>query len=137
MLAIQRRERRPVALHWADVSWKVQFLWLALLLFAQLGDVWTTAFGITHGTVEGNLLVAATLDKGGITLFSILKVLVAIAMGLAVVLVRRFARYYPGRRAVFMQQMALRGTQLGAVALLLVSLNNLAVTGLLPVFPAS
>jgi hypothetical protein len=137
MLAIDRRKRQLSVPRVADVPWKTQIVWLCLLVCAQFSDVWTTAFGLTHGTVEGNWLVAAALDHGGMTLFWVLKLTVAAAMTLAVIIVRRFAHLYPGRRAYFMQQLALRGTQLGAVSLFLVTVNNLVVTGLIPIWPAS
>lgn len=137
MLAIDRTKRRSSTRRLTDVSLKTQVAWLVVLIAAQFSDVWTTAFGLTHGTVEGNAVVAAALNHGGIMLFWVLKLMVAIAMTIAVLLVRRFAQLYPGRRAQFMQQMALRGTQLGAVALVLVTLNNLVVTGLLPIAPIS
>ena len=137
MLAIERPRRVASAARERAVPMKTQLVWLSLLVVAQFSDVWTTAFGLNHGTVEGNWIVAVALDHGGITLFWVLKLTVALAMTLAVLLVRRFAQFYPGRRAAFMQGMALRGTQIGAVALFAVTVNNLVVTGLVPLWPVS
>jgi hypothetical protein len=113
------------------VSWRIQLLWLGLLLLGQFGDASTTAFGVTHGRTETNWLMAAALTKGGLPLFGLVKVLVAALMAVAVVLVHRFARVYIGNSAIWLQQLALRGTQLGALTLMLASVNNLAITGLL------
>src|SRR5438270_5373135 len=129
MLAIDRQKQLRSAARASDVSMRTQLVWLILLVLAQFSDVWTTAFGLNHGTVEGNWVVAAALSHGGIGLFWVLKLGVAAAMTVAVLLVRRFAQFYPARRAAFMQHVALRGTQLGAVALFAVTFNNLVVSG--------
>jgi hypothetical protein len=101
--------------------------WFVLLFLAQMADVATTAMGLTRGAVEGNWIAASLLDRGGLTLFWGTKLLIALLMGATVLMVMRYARLYPGRRALVLNRVLWVGLQLGVFVLTLAALNNLAV----------
>jgi hypothetical protein len=105
-------------------------IWVLLLALAQVADVGTTAVGMSHGAMEGNVLAASVLDQGGLALFWGMKLMIAACMGLAVILVHRYASIYPGRRALVLNRVLWIGLQLGVFTLTVAAVNNLAVSAI-------
>jgi hypothetical protein len=123
MTAALSTTRRSVALE------RRQLVWLLLLYLAQFDDVLTTSFGLRHGTVEGNVLLAGLIMGGGsgIVQFWVLKLLVTTAMCLTIILVTKFAEARPGRHGELLRTVAWRGNQVAVFALTVVAINNLVV----------
>jgi uncharacterized protein DUF5658 len=106
-------------------------LWMLMLSLGQLADLLTTQAAMARGAVEANSVAASLLSTGGLGLLWVVKGSLVLAMGIAVLLVRR---YWLGteRRAQVAGSLVWRGLQLSVVVLALTSVHNLSVIGLLP-----
>src|SRR2546423_10629992 len=73
-------------------------LWLLMLSLGQLADLLTTQAAMARGAVEANSVAASVLSTGGLGLLWVVKGSLVLAMGVAVLLVRRY-RLGPQRAA--------------------------------------
>ena len=106
----------------------MQATWILLLFLAQVDDVITTAFGMAHGTVEGNPALQGFVVNGPqIVGFWMIKLLVTFAMLGVVLLVNRFESMHPGPGSERLRRMCLYGNKLAVVVLTAVAVNNLFV----------
>ena len=106
-------------------------LWMLMLGLGQLADLLTTQAAMARGAVEANSVAAGLLNTGGLGLLWAVKASLVLAMGLAVLLVRRYW-LGPERRGRVAGSLVWRGLQLSVVVLALTSVHNLSVIGLLP-----
>lgn len=106
-------------------------LWMLMLSLGQLADLLTTQAAMARGAVEANSVAAGLLDTGGLGLLWAVKAILVVAMGLAVLLVRRYW-LSPESRGRLAGSVVWRGLQLSVVVLALTSVHNLSVIGLLP-----
>src|SRR2546423_5604065 len=65
-------------------------LWLLMLSLGQLADLLTTQAAMARGAVEANSVAASVLSTGGLGLLWVVKGSLVLAMGVAVLLVRRY-----------------------------------------------
>ena len=101
--------------------------WILLLAGAQAADVFTTWVDMEHGGVEANRIVSSLLGVGGLGLVFFLKLLLVVAMGIACLLVKRYADSHPSFSARAAHAFVWRAMQLSVVGLVLVALHNAAV----------
>jgi len=107
-------------------AWRRAAVWAGLLAAAQAADVVTSAVDMARGTVESTAATAQLLDRGGLALMLAAKLLVAGAaaavLGLAALRIRRGAG---GANITF--RLALAAVQVGTIAVVWTSLNNVAL----------
>ena len=101
--------------------------WILLLALAQVADVVTTGVDMAHGGIEANRLVSTLLGIGGLWLVFALKLMLVAAMGVAVILLRRFAASQPSLQARAAHAFVWRALQLSVVGLVLVAIHNTAL----------
>ena len=101
--------------------------WILLLAGAQLADVLTTGVDMAYGGIESNRLVSTLLSLGGLELVFLTKLMLVAAMGVAVILLRRYAGSRPTLQARAAHAFVWRALQLSVVGLLLVALHNTAL----------
>ena len=92
------------------VSRRLASTWISLLALSQLADVATTWFSLSAGLREANPFVAAALTRGNFGLYIVVKLLLVIALAIAV---------RPGPRAAWI------GLRFLVVAFSLVAVANL------------
>jgi hypothetical protein len=108
-------------------SGRVLATWILLLAGAQLADVITTGVAIAYGGVEANHLVAGLLDHGGLWLVFGLKLLLVAAMGIACLVLKRYAEAHPSLRARAAHAFVWRTIQILVVGLVMVAVHNTAL----------
>jgi hypothetical protein len=91
-------------------SRRLLWSWLVLLALSQLADLLTTWWSLASGHHEANPFVAAALGSGSFPLYALVKALLVVALGIAVL----------GGRPV-----ALHGTRLVVAVFSAVALANL------------
>ncbi|HEX6349384.1 MAG TPA: DUF5658 family protein [Candidatus Dormibacteraeota bacterium] len=106
-------------------------LWMLMLGLGQLADLLTTQAAMARGAVEANSVAAGLLSTGGLGLLWFVKGALVLAMGIAVLLVRRYWDG-PGRQGRLAGALVWRGLQLSVVVLAMTAVHNLGVIGLLP-----
>ena len=70
---------------------RLLWTWLGLLALSQLADVATTWHSLASGLREDNPFVVAALGTGSFPLFALVKVMLVVALGIAVLGGRRVA----------------------------------------------
>jgi len=89
---------------------RLLWTWLALLALSQVADLLTTWRSLAAGLHEGNPFVAAALGAGNFGLYGLVKLLLVLALGIAVL----------GGRPV-----ALNGARLVVAVFIVIALGNL------------
>jgi len=101
--------------------------WILLLALAQLADVLTTGVDMAYGGVESNRFVSVLLDIGGLGLVFLLKLMLVAAMGIACLVLKRYADGHPSFQAWAAHAFVWRALQLSVIGLVLVALHNTAL----------
>lgn len=101
--------------------------WILLLTAAQMADVITTGVDMAHGGIEANHLVATLMNVGGLQLVFVLKLLLVLALSVAVLLLKRYADRHPSPGARAAHAFVWRAIQISVVGLVLVAVNNTAL----------
>jgi hypothetical protein len=102
-------------------------VWILLLAGAQLADVLTTGVDMAHGGIEANRFVSALLAVGGLGLVFVLKLLLVAAMGIACLLLKRYADNHPSFQSRAAHAFVWRAMQLSVIGLVVVALHNTAL----------
>jgi hypothetical protein len=108
-------------------SSRALWTWILLLAGAQVADVLTTGVDMAHGGIEANGLVSTVISLGGLGLVAAVKLLLVLAMGVACLLLKRYADTHPSFQAWAAHAFIWRAMQLSVVGLLLVALHNTAL----------
>ena len=101
-------------------------IWFGMLVAGQVTDVLTSGAGMQRGTVEANAVAGAIIATGGLFLLWLVKMGIAALIGGAALSARRYYRLHPGHRADLLVRLIWRGTQVCVLALIAISVNNLA-----------
>jgi hypothetical protein len=98
-------------------------VWLVLFLVVQSADALTTAIDRSRGAIEAMPVSAELLRDRGVVLFWVLKLMLALAVGAALlVLTRWVGRGRPGALAVY--RCVILTVQVTTVVIAVVSLQN-------------
>jgi hypothetical protein len=98
-------------------------VWLVLFLLVQSADAFTTAIDRSKGAIEAMPISAQLLHDRGVVLFWVLKLILALGIGAALlVLARWVARGRPGALAVY--RYVILTVQVTTVVIAVVSLQN-------------
>ena len=116
---MQARETAPTS--------RVLTTWILLLAGAQLADVITTGVDMAYGGSEANRLVAALLSHGGLGLVFVLKLLLVVAMGVACLILKRYADSHPSFQSRAAHAFVWRAIQISVVGLVVVAVHNTAL----------
>ena len=106
---------------------RVLTIWILLLAGAQLADVITTGVDMAYGGSEANRVVAALLSHGGLGLVFVLKLLLVAAMGIASLILKRYADSHPSVQTRAAHTFVWRAIQLSVVGLIVVAVHNTAL----------
>lgn len=106
---------------------RVLTTWILLLAGAQMADVITTGVDMAYGGSEANRLVAALLSHGGLALVFALKLLLVVAMGVACLILKRYADSHPSFQARAAHAFVWRAIQISVVGLVVVAVHNTAL----------
>ena len=106
---------------------RVLATWILLLAGAQLADVITTGVDMAYGGAEANRLVASLLNHGGLALVFFLKLLLVVALGVACLILKRYADSHPSFRARAAYAFVWRAIQISVVGLVVVAVHNTAL----------
>lgn len=108
-----------------DVRWGRSATWLALIAIMQMADLGTTILDSRRGAVEAAPLSASIISQGGIARFAILKVLLVLATGVALLITSQWVGRGPSGAAL--HRLVLNGCRISAVAIGLAALQNAAL----------
>ena len=92
-----------------------------------MADVITTGVDMAHGGSEANRLVAGLLSHGGLALVFVLKLLLVAAMGVACLILKRYADSHPSFQSRAAHAFVWRAIQISVVGLVVVAVHNTAL----------
>lgn len=102
--------------------------WLVMLTTAQSADVLTTTAGHLRGAVEASPVSRELISEGGIVLFWSFKLLLVLALTVALILGVRWSRR-DRRRGTSVTKAVVAVSQLATFGLVVTALANLVVLG--------
>ena len=92
-----------------------------------MADVITTGVDMAYGASEANRLVAGLLSHGGLALVFVLKLLLVAAMGVACLILKRYADTHPSFQSRAAHAFVWRAIQISVVGLVVVAVHNTAL----------